>query len=71
MHLLALLMDQLSSSVATLRLVDFVDISHLLLNTCMSDSPQLTTLTEDTLYNRGELSQQYSVRSLLILHAQF
>jgi hypothetical protein len=53
MHLLALLMNQLNSSVVTLKLVDFVDISHLLLNICMSDSAQTTALLEDAHQTKG------------------
>jgi hypothetical protein len=41
MHLLTLLTNQLNSSSTTLRQIDFVEMSHLLLNICMAD-PQAT-----------------------------
>ncbi|KAI6177315.1 BHLH domain-containing protein [Aphelenchoides bicaudatus] len=45
MHLLALLINQLNSAITSLSLVDFVDISQLLLSVCTSDSSQYTTKT--------------------------
>ncbi|KAI6229395.1 BHLH domain-containing protein [Aphelenchoides besseyi] len=49
MHLLALLMNQLNSSSPTLRVMDFVDISHLLLNISTSDQPQSTNDPRETI----------------------
>ncbi|KAI6175199.1 Sterol regulatory element-binding protein 1 [Aphelenchoides fujianensis] len=48
MHLLALLMNQLNSTNPTLRVVDFVDISHLLLNISTSDLMPFTEETRET-----------------------
>lgn len=60
MHLLALLMNQLNSAVTNLRLVDFVDISHLLLSICTSEPQQPTTPIEENQQVKGEFKFENS-----------